>query len=204
MSWFDPSTIVEALGPYLVLGVALIIFIETAFVFASFLPGDSLLFVAGLALVSDSGPLVLAVAVPSLWFAAALGSQVGYYTGRMLGPRLFDNPRGRILTPRTVQRTHTYFVRYGNRAIIVARFVPIIRALVPMLAGISRLSPATFTKFNSLGALIWVGILVLGGYFLGSIPWVHDNLDAAIIVVIIVTSLPFPLELLREWRSQRR
>ena len=204
MNWFDAAAIIHGLGPYLVIGVAGIIFIETAFIPTSFLPGDSLLFVAGLAVAEAGGAPLLALAIPSFCAAAVVGSQVGYYTGRTIGPSLLDKPRGRILNPRTLQHTHRFFDAYGHRAIIFGRFVPIVRALVPMLAGITRVSVSTFITYNIVGAVSWVCVMTVGGFLLGGIPGVRENLELAIIIVIVVTSLPFPLELMREWWKTRR
>jgi membrane-associated protein len=203
MPWLDAYALIDQFGsaaPYL---AALIVFVETAFIITSFLPGDSLLFVLGLTVVtSQSMPVWLVILLVAT--AASAGSQIGYLTGRAVGPVLFERRHTWIFNPRFVARTHEYFERYGNRAIVLARFIPVIRALVPMLAGISRVAVRPFTTMNLAGGFGWVSLMVLAGYFLGEVPLVATNIDTAVLVVIVVTSLPFPLELLREYLARRR
>lgn len=204
MNWLDAQSIIELFGDLAVYAVTAIIFFETAFILTSFLPGDSLLFITGLTLaVSNSGiPDLLGFAM--VFVAAVIGTQVGYLVGRKVGPPLFERNRSWIFNPNVVTRTHEFFERYGARAIVLARFVPILRALVPMLAGISKFDPKHFFRLNLIGATLWVGIFMVGGYFLGGIPLVKQNLELAVILVILVSSLPFPIELVRHWLKNRR
>ena len=144
------------------------------------------------------------LAIPLVIVSAFAGSQVGFLTGHAVGPVLFERRHTWIFNPTFVAKAHEYFDKFGPRAIILARFVPIVRALVPMLAGISKMDRRTFLLYNLLGATIWVTSLVGIGFLLGEVPLVADHIDTAILVVIIVTSLPFPLELLREWIIRKR
>ena len=200
---FDVHAFVESFGDIATFAVALIIFVETAFIVTSFLPGDSLLFVLGIAL-APRGIGALAVAVVVVTGAAIAGAFVGYLTGRAIGPAMFERRNTWFFNPNFVTRAHNYFDRFGPRAFILARFVPVIRALVPMVAGISRVDLRIATLYNAIGAVVWVFSLVIGGFALGEIPAVHDNIETAILIVVIVTSLPFPLELLREYRQRRK
>lgn len=203
MSWLDPHTLIDRFGPYAPYAVAVIVFVETAFIVTSFLPGDSLLFVLGLTIATSSTmPWWLAILLVSA--SAVAGSQVGFLTGKAVGPVLFERRHTWIFNPTFVDKTHDYFERFGARAIILARFVPVVRALVPMLAGISRLETRTFTINNLIGGFGWVAGLVGIGLVAGEIPLVANNIDAAIIVIVVVTSLPFPLELLRERLAKGR
>ena len=203
MPWLDAHRLIDQFGQFAPYAVAAIVFVETAFIVTSFLPGDSLLFVLGLTLAANTAtPLWLALAIVTA--SAIAGSHVGFVTGRALGPILFERRHTWIFNPRFVAKTHEYFARFGNRAIVLARFVPIVRALVPMLAGISRVPLRAFTAMNVTGAALWVGVLTTTGFFLGEIPAVEENIDVAILVVIIATSLPFPIEILRETFSRRR
>jgi membrane-associated protein len=203
LPWLDANAIIDQFGQYAPYAVAFIIFIETAFILTSFLPGDSLLFVLGITLAANTDfPVWLAI--PLVILCAFAGSQIGFATGHAVGPVLFERRHTWIFNPTFVAKAHGYFEKYGPRAIILARFVPIIRALVPMLAGISKMDRRTFLAYNILGATIWVTGLVGIGYLLGEVPLVADHIDTAILIVIIVTSLPFPLELLREWLIRRR
>jgi membrane-associated protein len=201
--WLDANAIINQVGQFAPYAVALIIFIETAFILTSFLPGDSLLFVLGITLAATTDfPVWLAI--PLVIASAIAGSQIGFATGLAVGPVLFERRHTWIFNPTFVAKAHEYFDRYGPRAIILARFVPIVRALVPMLAGISKMDRRTFLVNNILGAVIWVTGLVGIGYLLGEVPFVAEHIDTAILIVIIVTSLPFPLELLREWIIRKR
>jgi len=203
LPWLDANAIIDQFGQYAPYAVAFIIFIETAFILTSFLPGDSLLFVLGITLAANT-EFPVWLAIPLVILCAFVGSQVGFMTGHAVGPVLFERRHTWIFNPTFVAKAHGYFEKYGPRAIILARFVPIVRALVPMLAGISKMDRRTFLAYNILGATIWVTGLVGIGYLLGEVPLVADHIDTAILIVIIVTSLPFPLELLREWLIRRR
>lgn len=201
--WLDANAIINQVGQFAPYAVALIIFIETAFILTSFLPGDSLLFVLGITLASTVGfPVWLAI--PLVIVSAVAGSQIGFMTGHAVGPVLFERRHTWIFNPTFVAKAHEYFDKYGPRAIILARFIPVVRALVPMLAGISKMDRRTFLNYNIVGACVWVAGLVGIGYLLGEVPLVANNIETVILIVIIVTSLPFPLELLREWLARRR
>lgn len=202
MPWLDANALIDQFGQFAPYAVAAIVFVETAFIVTSFLPGDSLLFVLGIMLAA-SGDFPIWLAIPMVTLSAITGSQVGYATGRAVGPILFERRHTWIFNPSFVAKSHEYFERYGPRAIILARFVPIIRALVPMLAGISKMDRRDFFLNNVLGAVIWVTTLTGAGYLLGEIPVVAEHIETAILAVVILTSLPFPLEMLREWRKRR-
>ena len=203
MNWLDAQEIISAFGDYVALAVTLIIFLETAFILTSFLPGDSLLFLTGLALATSDAWLPDWLGFIFIWLAAFIGTQVGYWIGYKIGPPLFEQNRNFILNQKVLDRTHEFFEKYGTRAVVLARFVPILRALIPMLAGISRMDIRRFTRLNLLGATIWVGVFMLAGYWLGQIPYVKENLETTVILIIIFTSLLLPVELLRDRIAKR-
>jgi membrane-associated protein len=198
LNWLDAQQIINAFGDYVALAVTLIIFLETAFILTSFLPGDSLLFLTGLALATSTSWLPDWVGFILIWLAAFVGTQVGYWIGYKIGPPLFEQNRNFILNEKVLARTHEFFEKYGVRAVVLARFVPILRALIPMLAGISRMDLKRFTQLNLIGATVWVGVFMLAGYWLGQIPYVKENLETTVILIIIFTSLLLPVELLRD------
>ena len=198
MNWLDAQEIINAFGDYVALAVTLIIFLETAFILTSFLPGDSLLFLTGLALATSTSWLPDWLGFILIWLAAFIGTQVGYWVGYKIGPPLFEQNRNFILNEKVLARTHEFFEKYGARAVVLARFVPILRALIPMLAGISRMDLKRFTQLNLIGATVWVGVFMLAGYWLGQIPYVKENLETTVILIIIFTSLLLPVELLRD------
>jgi membrane-associated protein len=191
-------------GGLAVLGVALIIFIETSTIVGSFLPGDSLLFLLGLSLATWLGSFPIWFAIPIVLIGAIAGAQVGYLVGQKLGPVLFSKDRGFFLNRRTAERTREFSEKYGDRAIFVARFVPILRALVPMFAAIGKMPIRRFIKLNALSAVAWVAGLMLLGFSLGQIAFVKENLELMIICFAIISSLPLPIEILRERRRSTK
>lgn len=203
LNWLDAQSIIDAFGDWAALAVTLIIFLETAFILTSFLPGDSLLFLTGLTLATSDSFLPDWLGFVLIWLAAFLGTQVGYLVGKKIGPPLFERNRNFILNERVLDKTHSFFDRYGARAVILARFVPILRALIPMLAGISKMDPGRFLRLNLIGATIWVAVFMIPGYWLGGIAWVKENLEITVIAIVIGTSLILPIELAREALSKR-
>ncbi len=175
-----------------------IIFFETAFILTSFLPGDSLLFLTGLALATSTAWLPDWIGFILIWLAAFLGTQTGYWVGYKIGPPLFEGNRNFILNEKVLAKTHEFFERYGTRAIVLARFVPILRALIPMLAGISKMDTKRFTKLNFVGATLWIAVFMFPGYLLGNVPLVKENLETTVLLIVIFTSLLLPVEILRD------
>jgi membrane-associated protein len=203
LNWLDASEIINAFGDWSAIAVTAIIFLETAFIPTSFLPGDSLLFLTGLTLATSDSWLPDWLGFVLIWVAAISGTQIGYLVGRKVGPPLFAQNRNFILNEKVLQKTHAFFERYGARAVILARFVPILRALIPMLAGISQMDPKRFLKLNVIGGTLWVAIFMIPGYWLGGIPWVKDNLEITVIAIVIGTSLILPLEIVRDRVAER-
>ena len=200
----DALSLIESFGNAAIIAVALFILVETGIVVLSFLPGDSLLFALGLALASRNQILDAVVATPLMIFAAILGSLIGYRIGFAVGPKMFANPKARILKPQLLERGHAYFEKFGARAIFLSRFVPVLRAVVPVVLGITKFDHKAYLRVNFWAAVAWVGLTLDAGYLLGHIPWVQHNLELCILIVIVVTSLPMPIELLREWIARRR
>jgi membrane-associated protein len=203
LNWLDGQEIINAFGDWAAIAVTVIIFFETAFVLTSFLPGDSLLFLTGLTLATSDSWLPDWLGFILIWLAAISGTQVGYWVGEKVGPPLFAKNRNFILNDRVLRKTHGFFDRYGARAVILARFVPILRALIPMLAGISQLEPRRFFRLNLIGATLWVVLFMFPGYWLGGISWVKDNLEITVIAIVVGTSLLLPIELLRDRIAKR-
>jgi membrane-associated protein len=197
MNWLDADAIIVGLGTFAVVGVAAIIFFETATVLGSFLPGDSLLFILGLTLATalDSYPLWLAILLVLL--AAFAGSQVGFWLGRRLGPRVFHRRPNFFFNPKVLAHARQFFETYGARAVVMARFVPVLRALIPMFAGMTGFSPRRYLFLNVVGAVAWVVGLMLVGFLLGQLSFVRDHVEIYVVAFVILTSLPLPIELLR-------
>jgi membrane-associated protein len=204
VNWLKAQDIIQNLGSFAVFGVAIIIFFETATILGSFLPGDSLLFLLGLTLGTWLSGFPFWLALLVVTFAAVAGSQVGFFVGRKLGPRLFNRKDGWIFNQKTLRRTEQFFERYGARAIVLARFVPILRALIPMLVAIASFDSKRFFKLNVIGGLSWVVGVVTAGYLLGHIPFVASHVEQFALGFVVLSSLPFPIELLRERAARRR
>jgi len=195
----NPGPLLESLGPWALVAIAAIVFIESGVLFP-FLPGDSLLVSAGL-LHEQLGltvPLIAAVG----FVAAVAGNQVGYLFGHLFGPRLFKDD-ARVLKTSRLQETEAFFERYGGRAIVLARFVPVIRTFVPIAAGSARYPYRRFIPWNVLGAFLWaVGVTVVGS-LLGGVPVIADNLEAILAAVVVVSVLPLAVDFFRK-RSRRK
>jgi membrane-associated protein len=177
----------------------LIVFCETGLVVTPFLPGDSLLFAAGT--FAALGALDLWLVVLLLLIAAIAGDTVNYWIGAYIGPRAFKGDV-RFLRKEYLDRTHAFYERHGGKTIIMARFVPIIRTFAPFVAGIGAMSYPKFILYNVVGAVLWVGLFVLGGYFFGNISVVRENFTLVILVIIALSVLPIVVEALRARRSR--
>ena len=198
-SWLDAHFLIETFG---LLGVLAIVFVESGLLIGFMLPGDSLLFTAGLLSANDVLPdlWVLLVTIP---IAAILGDQLGYAIGRKTGPAVFRRPESRFFKQEYVDRSREYFDRYGGRTVVIARFVPIVRTVVPVMAGVSRMDYRTFLLFNIVGGILWgVGLTTLG-YFLGQVPFIERNLEPIILVIVAISFIPILLELRRARRAGR-
>lgn len=200
-SWLEAEFLIETFG---MLGVLATVFVESGLLVGFLLPGDSLLFTAGLLSANDVLPdvWVLLVTIP---LAAIAGDQVGYAIGRKGGPAVFNRPESRFFRREYVERAELFFAEHGARTIVLARFVPIVRTLAPVMAGAARMPYRTFVLFNVIGGVLWgVGVTLLG-YFLGQIAFVHDNIELIIIAIVAVSLIPAALELRRarrvEWQS---
>lgn len=193
------QALVAAHGAWIYLILFLIVFCETGLVVTPFLPGDSLLFVAGT--VAAAGGMDIHLLVVLLIIAAVLGDAVNYSVGHYFGPRIFSHGESRWLNPRHLQRAHDFYEKYGGKTIIIARFVPIIRTYAPFVAGAASMTYPKFAFYNVAGAALWVVSLGYAGYFFGNIPLIKDNLTMVIIGIIILSILPGVIEILRQRRT---
>jgi membrane-associated protein len=182
----------------------LIIFAETGLLIGFFLPGDSLLFIAGF-LSSKPKDLpslpAIGLVIPVLIVAAFVGNQAGFYIGRAIGPALFDRPDSRLFSQKNVAKTHKFFERYGTKALVMARFVPIVRTFVPVLAGVGEMRQRTFIVANVIGAVLWAGGVTLLGFFLGQVDAIKNNIELAAVAVVAISLLPVGIEYLRHRRA---
>lgn len=202
--WLDPAVIIHNLGNWALWGVAAIIFIECAIF--PILPGDSLLFTVGMFIAMNPPSItfgtlppwqVLLVSVTVLTIAAVAGNVAGYWLGHLIGPALFK-PRtgfwGKVFNPKYVDKTHELLGKYGNKALVLARFVPFVRTFVTLIAGIGKMDFRSFITWTAVGGVLWaVGVTVLG-FFLGNVPIIANNIDAVLVMIVLVSVLPMVVE----------
>ena len=189
---------VSAYGNWVYALLFLIIFVETGVVVMPFLPGDSLLFVVGA--LCGVGLMDLGLSIALLWAAAVLGNQTNYTIGRWIGPKVWQWEQSRWFNKRAFEQAHAFYEKYGGITIVLARFMPFVRTFAPFTAGVAKMTRAKFSFYDVSGGGLWVGGLVLAGYFFGNLPWVKENLDKIIWAMIIVPGL---IALYGAWKARR-
>jgi membrane-associated protein len=177
-----------------------IVFAETGFVVTPFLPGDSLLFAAGALSATPGSGLSLTAMLGLLIFAAFAGNSVNYAVGRFVGPRVFQSGH-RLLNKQYLDRAHAFFEQYGGKAIVLGRFVPIVRTFVPFVAGAAQMTTGTFVAYNAAGAVGWVSLCLFAGWFFGNIPIIKNNFSLVTIGIVFVSILPMLVEVVRHRRG---
>ncbi|MBT1092302.1 DedA family protein [Streptomyces sp. Tu102] len=198
--WLSPDYLIETFS---LPGILLIVFAESG-LFA-FLPGDSLLFTAGLFVAEGnyiSQPLWLVCTLIVL--AAVIGDQVGYMIGKFFGPKLFSRPNSKLFKQENLEKAHEFMEKYGPKAIVLARFVPIVRTFAPIVAGAGRMRYATFLTYNVIGGIAWGTGVTLAGYWLGQITFIKTNVEAILILIVLVSVVPIIIEVLRERAKKKR
>ena len=193
----------QSLGPLAYGGLFLIIFVETGVVVMPFLPGDSLLFTVGALAAGEKPAFSLGVLYPLLMAAALLGDNCNYFLGKKFGRGLFNNPNSKLFKRENLVKTEAFFAKHGPKAIIMARFVPIVRTFMPFVAGMGAMTYGRFLMFSVMGAILWVGICVTGGYFFGNIPFVKKNFELVLIGIIAVSVLPMVFEFLQHRKQAK-
>lgn len=202
--WLQPDTIISWLGPWALVGLALIVFAECGLLLGFFLPGDSLLFTAGLFVAQGAidAPLWLVCAI--LVAAAVIGNATGYWVGYKAGPAIFDKPESRLFKPEHVAKTQGFFDKYGNRAIVLARFVPIVRTFITVMAGVGRMDPRRYFTYSVIGGVAWAAGVTVLGFWLGQFAFVRENIELMLILIVGLSVLPIVVEVVRARRKPRR
>jgi len=197
---FDVQGLIQSAGPAAPLLVCIIVFIETGFFVGFFLPGDSLLVTAGV--FSAAGFIPLKWLLIPVMFCAIAGDQIGYWIGRLAGVAIYKREDSFFFKRRHLQRAHDFYEKYGGKTIILARFIPIIRTFCPPVAGAAKMSYSRYLTYDIFGGMIWVGTMILGGYFLGrTIPNISQRIHYVILVVIVLSLLPAVISILRAHRE---
>lgn len=208
------DSMLDTFGVYVYVGLFFIIFAETGLAVGFFLPGDSLLVVAGL--FAAAGKLDLTILMVSLFIAAVVGDTVGYYTGRKMGRTLFTKPKSRFFNPKHIQKAHAFYEKHGGKTIVIARFVPIVRTFAPIVAGAAEMTYRNFIIYNVFGGLFWIVSMLLAGYFLGGLVeqfmrnvfgiegfLLEDHIDKVVIVVVLLSILPIIIEFIKARRAKK-
>lgn len=203
------------LGIWVYAGLFFVIFAETGLAVGFFLPGDSLLVVAGL--FAAAGKLNLAALLILLFIAAVVGDTVGYVTGRKMGQTLFTRPKSRFFNPKHIAKAHAFYEKHGGKTIVIARFVPIVRTFAPIVAGAAEMTYRNFILYNVFGGLFWITSMLLAGYFLGGLVeqfmrnvfgiegfLLEDHIDKVVIVVVFISILPIIFEFVKARRQAKR
>jgi membrane-associated protein len=181
-------TVAGQYGPWIYALLFVVIFAETGLVVFPFLPGDSILFIAG-TIVATAG-LNVHLLVALLIVAAVLGDSVNYAVGHYIGPKIYDKPDSRWFKQAHLRKTQAFYDKFGGVTIIIGRFIPIIRTFAPFLAGVAGMTYRRFLSYNVVGGVLWIGLLVYAGYLFGNIPWVKTNLSLIVIGIVVVSVIP--------------
>jgi membrane-associated protein len=204
LGFLDPNTLIDRFGTLALAGIVVVIFIETGLIFP-FLPGDSLLFTAGMLVAATDGSEKLNLSLPALvgilFVAAFAGNQSGYLIGKLVGPRLFSRPNSRILRQDYLDKTNEYFDKYGGRTIVLAQFVPIVRTFSPIAAGIGRMRYRSFWPFSLVGTFVWTALVTTLGYYLGRVSFIRDNIEPIFVGIVLLSVVPIAIEARRHARA---
>lgn len=196
------GTILQTYGTWTYALLFVVVFCETGLVVTPFLPGDSLLFTAGL--FAAQGSLDLSLLMTILFIAAILGDTVNYWIGSIIGPKIFNQEHVRFLNKKHLDKAHAFYEKYGGKTIIFARFMPILRTFAPFVAGIGKMTYSKFLLYNLLGGALWIALFTLGGYYFGNIPVVRDNFTVVIMFIIVVSFVPMIVECTKHWLQEQK
>lgn len=201
-SWLSADGLIDFFGAYALYGVAAVIFAECGLLIGIVFPGDSLIFALGMFTATGVITQPIWVSIPLIIIAAIAGNMTGFWIGATAGPKVFRT-NSRFFKPEYVDRTSTFFERYGNRAIIFARFVPVVRTVITALAGVGHMDRARFFKYSAVGGVIWAAVNGFGGYWLGSVALVRDNLEISLLLIVLISWIPIVVEGLRIRRDSK-
>jgi len=203
-SWLDPETILRGMGGWALAVLCLIIFAECGLLIGFFLPGDSLLFVAGLFVATGAIATPLWIVCLLVTVCAFVGNVCGYWIGVKVGPALFSKPNSKLFKREYVDKTQGFFEKYGARAIVMARFVPIVRTFITAMAGVGRMDPKKFFTYSAIGGIAWATGVTLLGYFLGGIPFVEKNIEPMLVLIVLISLIPIIIEVIKARREKKR
>lgn len=201
--WLNPEYILSSFGGFALAAVCFIIFAECGLLVGFFLPGDSLLFTAGLFVATGALDYPLWLVCLLVTVCAMVGNVVGYYIGHRAGPALFSKPDSKIFKKEYVEKTEGFFEKYGARAIVMARFVPIVRTFITAMAGVGRMDPKKYFTYSLIGGIAWATGLTVLGYFLGQIEFVRKNIEMMLILIVLISVVPIIFEVIKAKREKK-
>ncbi len=202
--WLSPENLINSMGSWAVLGVMLIIFAECGILLGFFLPGDTLLFVAGLLIASRSMDINIWLFIALVSLAAFVGNMVGFGIGWKVGPPVFSRPDAKFLKHEYIVKSEAFFAKYGKITIVLARFVPIVRTVATVMAGASRMNPRIYTLYSAIGGVLWVTAVSIAGYFLGQIDVIKNNIDLIVILAVVIVVAFSAVPAIAHWMQSRR
>jgi membrane-associated protein len=202
VSLLDPDSLIRALGPYVLVGLFVIVFAECGLLVGFFLPGDSLLFTAGLLVATGVIDVPLWLVCALLVAAALLGNTCGYWIGRTAGPAIFNRRDSRLFKRAYVDRTHAFFEKYGPRAVVLGRFVPIVRTFVTVMAGVGQMDARKYLAYSLVGGIGWAAGVTLLGYWLGGIEFARNNIELMLLGVVVLSFVPIAVEFVKTRRER--
>lgn len=206
--WLDPAFLIDGFGAYALLGVCIIIFAETGLLIGFLFPGDTLLILTGVLAISGTFGVNIGIVCASIALAAFLGGEVGYWIGHKAGPRIFEKRESGLFSKKNVERTNAFFVRFGPLAVILARFVPVVRTFTPLAAGVGHMPWKRYTLYNFIGATIWGAGLTYLGFLAGHIPgvkeFVEEYIDVVLIGVVLIVLIPTIFHYVQSFIRARR
>jgi membrane-associated protein len=197
VDWLDPQYLLDKLGDYALWGAAGVIFAECGLLIGFFLPGDSLLFTVGLLVARGNVPEPLWLCCVVLSVAAIVGNACGYAIGTQIGPRIFHRDDSRLFKKKYVDKTHDFFETYGNRAIVLARFVPIVRTFITVLAGVGDMAFRRYMVYTAIGGAVWASGVTVLGFYLGKVEFVKNHLEVMLVAIVLISVIPIGVEYLR-------
>ncbi|MEO8329874.1 MAG: VTT domain-containing protein [Candidatus Nanopelagicales bacterium] len=202
--WLDPEQMLESLGPWALIGTLVIVFAECGLLVGFFLPGDSLLFTVGLLTARGSIDTNIAIVCALISVAAVAGNFMGYWIGHKAGPAIFNRPDSRLFRKQYVDRTRTFFDSHGARAIILARFLPIVRTFITVMAGAAGMKFRDYAIYTTIGGVVWATGVTLLGYYLGQRTFVQQHIELILIAIVVVSLVPVSFELLRHRAAKEK
>jgi membrane protein DedA with SNARE-associated domain len=201
--WLDPQYLLDKFGDYALWGAAAVIFAECGLLVGFFLPGDSLLFTVGLLVSQGKVSYGLWICCVVLFVAALVGNASGYAIGTKVGPSIFQRDDSRLFKKKYVDKTHEFFEKYGNRAIVLARFVPIVRTFITVMAGVGTMGFRRFMLYSAIGGAIWASGVTVLGYYLGQVDFIRAHLELMLLAIVFISVIPIVLEYLRHRAAEK-